>query len=110
MTKKNIKLKNLVLKTLEDQKSLDITTIPLKDSSLADYIIIATTTSSRHAMSIKDKLIMASKANKFPIQGYEGDTTGENGGNWIIVDLSDIIVHLFRPEARELYNLEKIWF
>lgn len=98
-------LKALILETLDSNKALDILPIALKNKSYADYVIIATGTSSKHLATIKDKLITVAKDNKFTVLGSEGEETG----NWIIVDLNSIIVHLFRDEVRKYYDIEKIW-
>ncbi len=100
------KAKALVEKSLDADKAQDIVTIPLKDSSaLADYMIIATGTSSRHvnalAQKLKEKL---EKAGQKHIR-----TEGLSQGDWVIMDTGDIIIHIFRSEVRAFYNLEKMW-
>ncbi len=100
------KAKALIEKSLDADKALDIVTIPIKDSSaLADYMIIATGTSSRHvnalAQKLKEKL---EKAGQKSIR-----IEGLSQSDWVIMDAGDIIIHIFRPEVRSFYNLEKMW-
>lgn len=99
-------IKNLIIKILNDNKALDITTLDLKGKhSLADYAIVATGTSSRHLSTLKDKLYMELKqANIKDLQ-----SEGEDSGNWIIIFTSGIFIHLFRSEVRSYYTIEDIW-
>ena len=92
--------------SLDDDKALDIVTIPLGGrSSLADALVIATGTSSRHVASIADHL-----ARKLKDAGYgTRPVNGAQQGDWVLVDAGDVIVHLFRPEVREYYDLEGMW-
>ncbi len=107
MTKtSNTQLKDLVINVLEDQKAINITTIDLSGKSdIADYIIIATGTSKRHLSALSDKIHRTIKSEKRKILGIDGEDTGD----WIVIDLEDIILHLFREEVREYYQIEKIW-
>lgn len=99
-------LKDLVINTINDQKGSEIITIDMANKSdIADYIIIASGTSSRHILTIKEKIEESVKLNGFK----KLSTQGEEGLNWIVIDLEDIIVHLFRPEVRDYYKIEKIW-
>lgn len=96
----------MIEKSLDSDKAVDIVTIPLKDSSaLADYMIIATGTSSRHvnalAQKLKEKL---EKAGQKSIR-----IEGLSQADWVIMDAGDVIIHIFRPEVRSFYNLEKMW-
>lgn len=92
--------------SLDDDKALDIVTIPLGGrSSLADAIVIATGTSSRHVASIADHL-----ARRLKDAGYgTRPVNGAQQGDWVLVDAGDVIVHVFRAEVREYYNLESMW-
>jgi len=91
---------------LEDDKALDIVSIDLKDkSSIADFMFVATGTSSRHIASTADNLKEKIKTEFGIMSVIEGKDTGD----WVIIDAGDIIVHLFRKEVREFYNLEKLW-
>lgn len=100
------KLRALVTDTLEDHKAQDIVLIPLAGrASFADYLIIATGTSSRHISSMADKLDEQLRGNGHPIIGMEGQKEGE----WVVVDAGDVVIHLFQAAQRQLYNLEKLW-
>jgi ribosome-associated protein len=102
----NKELKDLVLTIIEDQKALNIAIIDLSGKSdIADYVIIATGTSNRHLSSISDKVQRTLKKDKRKILGVDGEDTGD----WVVMDLEDVIVHLFRDEVREYYNIEELW-
>lgn len=99
-------LLQLVLSSLDDDKAEDIVAIDLiGKTSLADHMVIATGRSSRQVSALCQKLIERLKAAGFERPKVEGDNTAD----WVIVDTGDVIVHLFRPEVREFYNLEKLW-
>ena len=86
-------LLQLIQKTLDDNKAEDIVTIDLKGK-----------TSNRHVASLADKLKIELKKN-----GYSSSSEGEEKANWVLIDAFDVIVHIFCPEVREFYNLEKMW-
>lgn len=92
--------------SLDDDKALDVVTIPLAGrSSLADAIVIATGTSSRHVASIAEHL-----ARRLKDAGYgTRPVNGAQQGDWVLVDAGDVIVHVFRAEVRDYYDLEKMW-
>lgn len=95
-----------VLTSLDDDKAQDIVSIPLEGkSSIADHMVIASGTSSRQLMAMADHLERMLKDMGCPPMGSEGG----NSGDWILIDAGDVIVHLFRPEVREFYQLEKMW-
>lgn len=99
-------IKSLIEKSLDADKALNIVTIDLKDgSALADYMIIASGTSSRHVNALASKL----KENLHKIGVHNIHMEGQNQSDWIVLDAGDVIVHIFRPEVREFYNLEKMW-
>ncbi|MBV7435329.1 ribosome silencing factor [Cardiobacteriaceae bacterium TAE3-ERU3] len=99
-------LKELVHASLEDMKGVDIQTIELAGKSdIADYMVVVSGTSDRHLHAMADKVVTDSKAAGVPPIGVEG----EDSRDWVLVDLGDIIVHLMRPETRELYALDKLW-
>ena len=103
---KKTNLKNLIIKTLDNNKALDIISIDLKDkSSIADYMIIASGTSSRHIQSLSEQVLDKFKENGLSQCKIEGKDSAE----WKLVDGIDIIVHIFNPEKRKFYELEKIW-
>ena len=105
MTTEDTKLLNLVQKVLDDNKANDIVTIDLKGkTSIANYMVIASGTSNRHVASLADKLKYELKHN-----GYSCSSEGEEKANWVLIDAFDVIIHIFCPEVREFYNLEKMW-
>ena len=99
-------LKEIIINTLDFNKAQDIVTIDLKDkSSMADYMIIASGTSSRHIQSLSEQVLEKLKNNGVKGSKIEGKESGE----WKLVDGIDLIVHIFHPEKRKFYELEKIW-
>ena len=99
-------LKKLIIETLDNNKALDIVSIDLKDkSSIADFMIIASGTSSRHIQSLSEQVLDKFKENGLNQCRIEGRDSTE----WKLVDGIDIIVHIFNPEKRKFYELEKIW-
>ena len=99
-------LKSVVVHTLDLNKAQDIVTIDLKDkSSMADYMIIASGTSSRHIQSLSEQVLEKLKDNGIINSKIEGKDSNE----WKLVDGIDLIVHIFHPEKRKFYELEKIW-
>ena len=102
----NLDLKKIILKTLDSNKALDIVSIDLKDkSSIADYMIVASGTSSRHIQSLSEQVLEKFKTNGLKNCKIEGKDSAE----WKLVDGIDIVVHIFNPEKRKFYELEKIW-
>ena len=99
-------LKKIVLHTLDINKAQDIISIDLKDkSSMADFMIIASGTSSRHIQSLSEQVL-----NKFRDNGIvNSKIEGKDSNEWKLVDGIDLIVHIFHPEKRKFYELEKIW-
>ena len=99
-------LKKIIIDTLDINKAQDIVTIDLKDkSSMADYMIIASGTSSRHIQSLSEQVLEKLKNNGVKNSKIEGKDSNE----WKLVDGIDLIVHIFHPEKRKFYELEKIW-
>ena len=99
-------LRQLVVSTLEDLKAVDIQNIDVSGfNALTDCFVIASGNSTRHVKSMAEKLVLlAKKAGNQPL-GVEGQQQGE----WVLVDLNDVIVHLMLPQTRAFYNLEKLW-
>ena len=103
---KILDLKETIIKTLDINKALDVITIDLKDkSSMADYMIIASGTSSRHIQSLSEQVLEKLKNNGVKDSKIEGKDSTE----WKLVDGIDLIVHIFHPEKRKFYELEKMW-
>jgi ribosome-associated protein len=99
-------LKTIILNTLDSNKALDIISIDLKDkSSMADYMIIASGTSSRHIQSLSEQVLEKLKFNGIKNCKIEG----KESNDWKLVDGIDVIVHIFNPEKRKFYELEKMW-
>ena len=99
-------LKNSIEKILNDNKAMDIKTICLKDkSTIADYMIIASGTSSRHLQALAEMIVEKFKKEKILNCHLEGKDSSE----WKLIDGIDIIVHIFNAEKRKFYNLEKMW-
>jgi len=99
-------LKKIILTTLNINKAQDIISIDLKDkSSMADFMIIASGTSSRHIQALSEQVLEKLKDNGIKNSKIEGKDSNE----WKLVDGIDLIVHIFHPEKRKFYELEKIW-
>lgn len=99
-------LRKLVLSSLEDFKAIDIQEIDVSaQNSLTDLFVLASGNSSRHVQSMAENLVVKAKAAGCQPLGIEGEKEGE----WVLVDLNDIIVHLMQPKTRAFYNLEKLW-
>ena len=99
-------LKETILKTLDNNKALDIISIDLANkSSIADYMILASGTSSRHIQALSEQVL-----EKFKNSGIKNcKIEGKDSNDWKLVDGIDLIVHIFNPEKRKFYELEKIW-
>ena len=101
-----IEIKNNIEKILDNNKAQNITTIDLKNKSyIADYMIVASGTSSRHLQSLSE--ILVTELKKIGLDGCRME--GKDSSDWKLVDAYDVIVHIFHPEKREFYNLEKMW-
>ena len=99
-------LKKIIIQTLDINKALDIVSIDLKDkSSMAEYMIIASGTSSRHIQSLSEQVLEKLKYHGVNDSKIEGKESNE----WKLVDGIDLIVHIFHPEKRKFYEIEKIW-
>ena len=99
-------LKQIVINTLDINKAQGLVSIDLKDkSSMADFMIIASGTSSRHIQSLSEQILEKLKDNGVKDSRIEGKDSSE----WKLVDGIDLIVHIFHPEKRKFYELEKMW-
>ena len=99
-------LKSLILKALDTNKALDVVSIDLKNkSSIADYMIIASGTSSRHIQALSEQVVEEIKISGIKNCKIEGNESNE----WKLIDGIDIIIHIFNPEKRKFYELEKMW-
>ena len=97
---------DLVLNTLHDNKAEDVVTIDLAGkSSIADHMVVASGRSSRQVAALSDKLQKVLKET----HGIVSKPEGKDAGDWVLLDASDVIIHIFRPEVREFYQLEKMW-
>ena len=99
-------LKKIIINTLDSNKALDIVSIDLENkSSIADYLIIASGTSSRHMQALSEIVL-----EKFKISGILNcKIEGNESNDWKLIDGIDVIVHIFNPEKRKFYELEKMW-
>ncbi len=99
-------LSDLVVDALDEIKGLAITKLDVRDmTTVTDWMIVASGTSSRHVQALVDNVAEKAKAaGRRPI-GVEG----EDGGEWVLLDLQDALVHVMLPKVREFYNLEKLW-
>lgn len=99
-------LEQLVIDALEEMKAVDVRVLDVHEqSSFTDTMVIASGTSSRHAQSVADNVVRRAKEGGNPPLGVEGEREGE----WILVDLGDVVVHVMQPSVRDFYNLEKLW-
>ena len=101
-----IKICSNIINVLSKNKGSNITKIDLKGkSSIADFMIICSGTSSRHVISLSNYLITALKKIKLRTLNVEG----KSNGDWVLVDAGDIIIHLFKSEVRDYYGLDQMW-
>ena len=99
------KILEIITKSLDDGKANDVVVIDLQGkTSIANYMVVASGTSQRHVASLADQIQMKLKAS-----GYKSTIEGEEKADWVLIDAFDVIVHIFRPEVRDFYNLEKMW-
>lgn len=108
-TTKNIpsmSLLDLILNSLQDDKAEDVISIDLAGkSAIADHMVVATGRSTRQVVAMSEKLQLRIKEGT----GKAPNLEGKGPGDWVLVDAGDVIVHIFRPEVREFYQLEKMW-
>ena len=99
-------LKKIIINTLDSNKALDIVSIDLENkSSMADHLIIASGTSSRHIQALSETILEKFKSNGISNCKIEGSESND----WKLIDGIDVVVHIFNPEKRKFYELEKMW-
>ena len=99
-------LRDLVLKTLDDMKALDVIVLDVRGkTSITDIMIVASGTSARHVKSIAETVAFKAKEAGEPPLGMEG----VNDGEWALVDLNGVVVHVMQPKVRDFYQLERLW-
>lgn len=95
-----------ILESLDTDKALDVVQIDLRGKSeIADHMVVCSGRSSRQVVSIAEKLTQRLKQD----HGLATKVEGKDGGDWVLIDAGDVIVHVFRPEVRDFYQLEKMW-
>ena len=100
------KLRDLVISTLEDGKGQHILSIDVsKLTPMTDYLVLVSGTSNRHVKALVDQTVEAVKSSGAAVKGVEGRETYE----WVLIDLGDVIVHVMQKDAREFYELERLW-
>ena len=99
-------LRDLVTAALQDMKGMDIRTLDVRGMTvLTDFMVIVSGTSDRHVKSLARHVQGTARAAGVKPMGVEGEQEGE----WVLVDLRDVVVHVMRPQLRDFYNLEKLW-
>jgi len=102
----NVKLRDVVIDALEDKKGVDIQCLDVVDQTdITDYMVVASGSSNRQVKALAESVIDKAREIKIKPHGVEGMDQGE----WVLVDLVDVVVHLMLPSVREFYDLERLW-
>ena len=102
----NNSLLDLVVDALEQMKAVDIRYLDVHEvTSITDAMVVCSGTSARHVKSLSDNVLLKTKEAGHRPLGVEG----ENAGEWVLVDLGDVVVHIMKPDIREFYQLERLW-
>jgi ribosome-associated protein len=105
-SKKRPSLKTALIDALADMKALQVTFLDVRGlTDIADFMVIATGTSDRHVRSVAQRVIEKAKEAGYRPHGVEG----QQDGDWVLIDLNEVIVHVMLPRVREFYGLEKLW-
>ncbi|GAB2318152.1 ribosome silencing factor [Alkalibacterium sp. s-m-22] len=106
MTRSSIELLEYVVKAADDKMAQEILALDMKEVSLlADYFVIMHANNNRQLDAIAQSILEAAEKNQQPVKRVEG----KDQGKWILIDLGDVIIHLFNEEEREFYKLERLW-
>lgn len=99
------KVLEIIIQTLDENKAEDVMVIDLRGkTSIANQMVVASGTSQRHVASLAEKVQENLKA-----AGFKSTVEGEEKADWVLIDAFDVIVHIFKPEVREFYSIEKMW-
>lgn len=99
-------LKTVILDALDDMKALEVKFLDVRGlTDIADFMVIASGTSDRHVRSVAQRVVEKAKAAGFRPHGIEG----QQDGDWVLIDLNEMIIHVMLPRVREFYGLEKLW-
>ncbi len=100
------KLRDLVIDALQDMKGMDIHALDVRGmTAITDFMVVASGTSDRHVKSLARNVLDQARSAGVKPMGVEGEQEGE----WVLVDLRDVVAHIMRPQMRDFYNLEKLW-
>lgn len=101
-----IKWRDVVVHALDENKGEEIVSLDLKDKcSFTDFMVVASGRSARHVSALADHVVDALRKADGHVMSVEGRETGD----WVLIDAGDVVIHLFRPEIRQFYNIEKMW-
>lgn len=96
---------DIITLALDDGKANDVVVMDLQGkTSIANYMVVASGTSQRHVASLAEQIQM-----KLKVAGFKATVEGEEKADWVLIDAFDVIVHIFKPEVRDFYSIEKMW-